>query len=52
MTSDDPLTLQQIGDQFGFSRERARQIEARLVKRLRDRMRERLPDFDALAPEE
>lgn len=52
MTSDEPLTLQQIGNEFGFSRERARQIEARLVKRLRERMRERLPDFDALAPEE
>jgi len=34
--SEDPLTLGQVGDIFGFSRERARQIEARLKGRLKD----------------
>lgn len=52
MMADDPLTLQEIGNHFGISRERARQIEARLIKQLRERMRERMPDFDALMPEE
>jgi RNA polymerase sigma-32 factor len=33
--TEDPLTLQQIGDQYGISRERARQIEKRLLGRLR-----------------
>ncbi len=32
LTSDDPITLQQIGEKFGVSRERARQIEERLKK--------------------
>ena len=34
--SDDPLTLQQIGDKEGISRERARQIEARILKKLKE----------------
>ncbi|HLV61340.1 MAG TPA: RNA polymerase factor sigma-32 [Fredinandcohnia sp.] len=46
LTADEPLTLQEIGDAFGISRERARQIEAKLVKGLRERLRERLPDLD------
>ncbi len=33
--TEEPLTLQQIGDQYGISRERARQIEKRLMGRLR-----------------
>ncbi len=33
--TDSPMTLQQIGDQYGVSRERARQVEKRLLGRLR-----------------
>jgi RNA polymerase sigma-32 factor len=33
--SEEPMTLQQIGDEYGISRERARQIEKRLMDRLR-----------------
>ena len=33
--TEDPKTLQEIGDQYGISRERARQIEKRLLGRLR-----------------
>ncbi len=35
LLSDTPLTLQQIGEQYGVSRERARQLEKRLLGRLR-----------------
>mgnify|MGYP000182461368 CR=1 FL=1 len=35
LMSEDPLTLQEIGDQFGVTRERARQIEAKLKKKLK-----------------
>ncbi len=35
LMSEDPLTLQEVGDQFGVTRERARQIEAKLKKRLK-----------------
>jgi RNA polymerase sigma-32 factor len=34
--NEQPLTLQQIGDKYAISRERARQIEARIIKRLKD----------------
>jgi RNA polymerase sigma-32 factor len=48
----DPLTLQQVGDRFHLTRERARQIEAKLVKRLREQVRSELPDFDFMTPPE
>jgi RNA polymerase sigma-32 factor len=45
----DPMTLQDVGLHFGFSRERARQLEARLLERLRDYLRRELPDFAELS---
>ncbi|HEX4620582.1 MAG TPA: sigma factor-like helix-turn-helix DNA-binding protein [Myxococcaceae bacterium] len=50
--TDEPLTLQEIGDQYGVSRERARQIEASLISRLKGYMRERIPDFDLVGPDD
>jgi RNA polymerase sigma-32 factor len=44
MAADEPLTLQELGDEFGVSRERVRQLEARLYSRLRDYLRESLGD--------
>jgi RNA polymerase sigma-32 factor len=44
LVSEEPMTLQQLGDQFGVSRERVRQLEARLTGRLRDYLRETLGD--------
>ncbi len=49
LIADEPLTLQDIGDKYGVSRERARQIEAALINRMREYMRERIPDFDLVA---
>ncbi|MBX5483967.1 MAG: RNA polymerase factor sigma-32 [Myxococcaceae bacterium] len=49
LMSDEPMTLQEIGDQYGVSRERARQIEAALIARMREYMREQIPDFDLVA---
>jgi RNA polymerase sigma-32 factor len=51
MMADEPLTLQEIGDKYGVSRERARQIEAKLVSRLRERLKDRMPDFADLTIE-
>ena len=50
--SEDPLTLQELGDEFGLTRERVRQIEKKLVGRLRDYLKENLVDFDYWAPED
>jgi RNA polymerase sigma-32 factor len=44
MRDEDPDTLQVIGDEYGITRERVRQIEARLKKRLGAFLRERIPD--------
>ncbi len=48
----EPLTLQEVGDRFKLTRERARQIEAKLVKRLRDRLQAEIPDFELMTPPE
>jgi RNA polymerase sigma-32 factor len=47
-----PLTLQEIGDRFKLTRERARQIEAKLTARLREYLRSEIPDFELLGPPE
>jgi RNA polymerase sigma-32 factor len=44
LAAEDPLTLQELGDKFGISRERVRQIEARLMGRLRDFLQGELGD--------
>ncbi|MGI5863551.1 MAG: sigma-70 family RNA polymerase sigma factor [Myxococcales bacterium] len=48
LVSEEPLTLQQIGDRYGITRERARQIEAKLVKDLKAWIQEVVPDFKQL----
>jgi len=42
--AEDPQTLQQLGDVFGVSRERVRQIEQRLQQKLERFLREQLGD--------
>lgn len=44
LIADEPLTLQELGDEFGVSRERVRQLEARLTGKLRDYLKETLGD--------
>ena len=36
LNSDEPKTLQEIADKFGMTRERARQIEARIIEKMQD----------------
>jgi RNA polymerase sigma-32 factor len=47
----DPVTLSDLGARFGLTRERARQIEAKLTSRLRDFVKAEIPDFDLLGPD-
>ncbi len=50
--TDSPLTLQQIGDRYGVSRERARQLEKRMLTRLRKYLEQEFGtavDIDALS---
>jgi len=46
--SEEPVTLQSIGDRYGITKERVRQIESRLVGKIRAYMEEQLPDFKKL----
>lgn len=38
--NDDPLTLQEIGEKYGITREAVRQMEARLMKKIKAKMDE------------
>jgi RNA polymerase sigma-32 factor len=49
--SEDPRTLQEIGDELKLTRERVRQLEKKLVDGLRDYMKANLVDFEYWAPE-
>lgn len=44
LVADEPLTLQELGNEFGVSRERVRQLEARLTGRLREFLKDALGD--------
>ena len=47
--AQSPRTLNELGEEFGVSRERIRQLEVRLVERLREYMQEHLVDFEYYA---
>ena len=47
--SDSPMTLQEIGDKYGISRERVRQVEKNIIKKMRDYFKQEIPDFYAYA---
>ena len=49
LMSDAPLTLKEIGDRYGVSRERARQLEKRLLGKLREYLREEMGDAVEIA---
>jgi RNA polymerase sigma-32 factor len=45
LLTDDPLTLQKISEMFGISRERIRQIESNLLRKMRKYIEERDPEI-------
>ena len=45
LMSDDPMTLQEIGDHFGITRERIRQIEKRLLEKLKKFLLREMPEY-------
>jgi RNA polymerase sigma-32 factor len=50
--AETPRTLAEMGEEFGVTRERVRQLEARLIARLRDHMKAQLVDFEYYAPDQ
>ncbi|MBF0225528.1 MAG: RNA polymerase factor sigma-32 [Desulfobacterales bacterium] len=49
--ADNPITLQEIGDKYGISRERVRQVEANIIKKVRHFFKTKIPDFEILSHE-
>jgi len=45
--SDTPATLQEIGKDYGITRERVRQIESSMIKKMRTHFQREIPDFDS-----
>jgi len=46
--SETPLTLEDLGAKYSITKERTRQLEARIIKRLRDYIKKDIKDFDRL----
>jgi RNA polymerase sigma-32 factor len=44
--ADNPLTLQDFGDKYNISRERVRQIQAKIVNNIKKWLKEEIPDFE------
>jgi len=51
LLDEEPWTLQEIGDQYGISRERVRQLENRLKKKLMDYLKREIKDLRDLTVE-
>jgi RNA polymerase sigma-32 factor len=45
LLAEEPRTLQEIGDKYGISRERVRQVESRLKRRLKDYLEAEFDDL-------
>ena len=45
LLTDEPVTLREIGEKYDITRERVRQIEARLLQKVRDHLFREIKDF-------
>ncbi len=45
LLTDEPTTLREIGEEFAITRERVRQIEARLLQKVREHLFKHIKDF-------
>jgi RNA polymerase sigma-32 factor len=48
MLSETPVTLEVLGKKYSITKERSRQIEAKIIKRLREFMKKEILDFELL----
>jgi RNA polymerase sigma-32 factor len=46
LVAEEPITLQEIGESFGITRERARQLEARLKRKFKEFLSEEMGDLE------
>ncbi|MFO7817442.1 MAG: RNA polymerase factor sigma-32, partial [Desulfovibrionales bacterium] len=45
LLAESPITLREIGEKFGITRERVRQIESRLLQKIKNQMSDNISDF-------
>ncbi|MCX5897244.1 MAG: RNA polymerase subunit sigma-70, partial [Proteobacteria bacterium] len=45
LLSENPHTLQAMGEKYGITKERVRQLEERLKKKIRSYIEEQIPDL-------
>jgi RNA polymerase sigma-32 factor len=45
LLTDEPATLREIGERYNVTRERIRQLEARLLEKLKEHLSRELKDF-------
>lgn len=50
--SESPVTLQEIGEKYSISRERVRQVEKNIIKKMKDYFQNEIPDFDTFKQDE
>ena len=50
LLSENPLTLEELGKKYSITKERSRQLEAKIIKKLREFMKSELKDFDEIRP--
>jgi RNA polymerase sigma-32 factor len=44
--AEDPLTLQELGDKYNISRERVRQIQEKILMKVKEWLTEKIPNFE------
>jgi RNA polymerase sigma-32 factor len=47
LLTDSPMTLREIGEKYGITRERVRQIESRLLQKIKDHLSDKIDDFSS-----
>tara|TARA_B100001971_G_C18253176_1_gene579921 strand:- start:270 stop:1145 length:876 start_codon:yes stop_codon:yes gene_type:complete len=47
--SESPVTLEELGKRFGVTKERSRQLQNRIIEKLRDFAKDRIKDFGQLS---
>ena len=44
--AEQPLTLQKLGDKYHISRERVRQIQEKIIKKIKKQLKDEIPNFE------
>jgi len=51
LLAETPLTLQDLGERYGITKERVRQVESRIMGKLRDYLVREIPDAEEVIPD-